>query len=176
MKEKDHRLDDYFKCYGNLTFRNICLFVDYHTAEDICQETFLRLSENLDHVPPQMVKAWLIVVSERLAIDFLKKGGQYRTNIGLNLDEVDIIDPDFDVEKIVEEKELSRKRKNILRRLKQEKPEWYHALIMKYTENISDRVIGRRMGVKESLVGQWRKRARMWLKDKYDREYGEGDR
>ena len=67
MKEKDHRVDDYFKCYGDVTFQNICLFVDYHTAEDICQETFLRLSETLDNVNARMVKAWLLVISERLA-------------------------------------------------------------------------------------------------------------
>ena len=90
MKEKDHRVDDYFKCYGDVTFQNICLFVDYHTAEDICQETFLRLSENLDHVNARMVKAWLLVVSERLAKDYLKKGGKYSTRVGLNLDEIDL--------------------------------------------------------------------------------------
>ena len=92
MKEKDHRLDDYFKCYGDITFQNICLFVDYHTAEDICQETFLRLAENLDSVNSKMVKAWLIVVSERLAKDHLKKGGKHVSRIGLELDKVDLED------------------------------------------------------------------------------------
>ena len=40
---------------------------------------------------------------------------------------------------------------------------------------MSDRKIGRRLGIKESLVGQWRRRARVWLRDRYSREYGKGD-
>ena len=175
MKEKDHRVDDYFKCYGDVTFQNICLFVDYHTAEDICQETFLRLSENLDHVNARRVKAWLLVVSERLAKDYLKKGGKYSTRVGLNLDEIDLEDLSSDVENMVEELEESRKKGKILKRLKIEKPEWYDVLLMKYLEDMSDRKIGRRLGIKESLVGQWRRRARVWLRDRYSREYGKGD-
>lgn len=46
---------------------------------------------------------------------------------------------------------------------------------MKYLEDMSDRRIGRRLGIKESLVGQWRRRARVWLRDRYSREYGKGD-
>ncbi len=174
MKEKDHRLDDYFKCYGDVTFRNICLFVDYHTAEDICQETFLRLSAHLDQVHPKMVKAWLMVVSERLAKDFLKKGGKYTTRLGLNLDEIDIADLSSDVECMVEEVEESRKKGKVLNYLKKEKPEWYDVLLMKYLENMSDRTISRKLGVKESLVGQWRHRARLWLREKYSSEYEKG--
>lgn len=175
MKEKGHRLDDYFKCYGDMTFRNICLFVDYHTAEDICQETFLRLAENLDCVNSRMVKAWLIVVSERLAKDYLKKGGKHAARIGLRLDEVDLADLSSDVENMVEELEESRKKGSILKRLRKEKPEWYDVLLMKYLEDMSDRMIGRKLGIREALVGQWRRRARLWLQDRYFSEYEERD-
>ena len=43
MNEKDHRIDDYFVQYSDMVIRNICLYVDYHTTEDLCQETFIRL-------------------------------------------------------------------------------------------------------------------------------------
>lgn len=175
MKEKDHRLDDYFKCYGDMTIRNLCLFVDYYTAEDLCQETFVRLSENMDHVNPKTVKAWLLVVSENLAKDYLKKGGQYTTSVGLNPEQVDIEDSGSDVEKIVEEVEESRKKGKILKRLKRERPEWYDVLLMKYLENMSDRKIGKRLGITDVLVGQWRHRARRWLNDRYIGEYGKRD-
>ena len=46
---------------------------------------------------------------------------------------------------------------------------------MKYLEDMSDRVIGKKLGIRESLVGQWRRRARLWLRDRYSREYGERD-
>ena len=79
------------------------------------------------------------------------------------------------METMVEELEESRKKGKILKRLKIEKPEWYDVLLMKYLEDMSDRRIGRRLGIKESLVGQWRRRARVWLRDRYSREYGKGD-
>ena len=77
MMEKDHRLDDYFVQYKDMVIRNIYLYVDYYTAEDLCQETFIRLQKYLERVKPEKVKAWLLAVSEHLALDYLKKGGKY---------------------------------------------------------------------------------------------------
>ena len=66
MREKDRRLDHYFVKYSKMVIRNICLHVDYHTAEDLCQETFIRLSEDLERVEPEKMKAWLLEVSDNL--------------------------------------------------------------------------------------------------------------
>ena len=58
----------------------------------------------------------------------------------------------------------------VLECLEREKPRWHDALLMRYLERMSDREIGIEMGIKASLVGQWRHRARLWLKDRYSRE------
>lgn len=174
MKEKDHRLDDYFERYGDMLFRHVRTFVDYHTAEDICQETFLRLAANLDHVEPKMVKAWLLKVSKRLAFDHRKKGGRYETRVGLGPEEMEIEDERSDTERIVIKLEESREMDRVLGRLEKEKPKWHDALLMRYQERMSDQEIGVAMGIKASLVGQWRRRARLWLKDRYSG--GEDDR
>ncbi len=176
MKEKDHQLDDYFECYKDMLYRHVCTYVDHHTAEDICQETFLRLSKNLDHVHPEMVKAWLLRVSKRLALDYLKKGGKYKTEVGFDQEEMDIIDVHSDTERMVTEAEESREKYRVLESLEREKPEWFDALLMRYQERMSDREIGEAMGVKSSLVGQWRRRARRWLMDRYSVENKENDR
>ena len=78
MREMDHRLDDYFVQHKDIVIRNICLYVDYHTAEDLCQETFIRLQKYLDRVKPAKIVSWLIVVSEHLAMDHLKKADSIR--------------------------------------------------------------------------------------------------
>lgn len=173
MKEPDHRLDDYIQCYGDMLFRHVRTFVDYHTAEDICQETFLRLADNLDHVKPELVKAWLQKVSKRLAFDYRKKGGRYTIRVGLGPEEMEIEDERSDTERIVLEREESRELNRILGCLEAENPRWHDALLMRYQERMSDREIGKAMGIKASLVGQWRRRARLWLKRRYS---GEGDR
>ena len=46
------------------------------TAEDICQETFLRLDRDLHKIPPEKVKSWLFSVSGRLVLDYLRKMGR----------------------------------------------------------------------------------------------------
>ena len=176
MNEKDHRIDDYFVQYSDMVIRNICLYVDYHTAEDLCQETFIRLSDHLDSLKPEEIKRWLLVVSERLALDYLKKGGQYSTTIGLEENEEKFADQRSDTALIVEEREESRIKGRVLERLKREKRDWYDALILYYVGRMSDDEISRRKGVKKSLVGKWRQRAKEKLREWYELEYPERDR
>lgn len=175
MNEKDHRIDDYFVQYSKMVIRNICLYVDYHTTEDLCQETFIRLSDHLDTLKPEEVKGWLIVVSERLALDHLKKGGKYSTTVGLGEEEEQYADDRSDTELIVEEREESRRKGRVLARLKREKRDWYDALILHYVARMSDEEISRRKGVKKSLVGKWRQRAQEKLREWYRLEYPERD-
>lgn len=174
MDEKDRLLDDLFKEYRNLITRNAYLFVkDYHTAEDICQETFLRLAKHLDHVEPEKTKAWLIRVSERLALDYLKKGGKYKISVGLE-GAADLTDDDYsDLSGIMEKREEYEQSGKVLRLLKKEKPQWFDAVFMSYWEDMDNHSIGKELGVKASLVSKWKERARRWLKDAYEREYPE---
>ena len=121
MREMDHRLDDYFVQHKDIVIRNICLYVDYHTAEDLCQETFIRLQKYLDRVKPAKIVSWLIVVSEHLAMDHLKKGGQYTTVPGLNMADAELLEFCSDPAEIVLEREDSRKRLRVLERLRRER-------------------------------------------------------
>ena len=176
MKKEDHPVDDYLKLYWHFILRNLQRMVDYHTAEDICQEAFLRLVQHLDHVPPKMVKAWLKEVSERLARDVLRKGGKYKTTVGLEIDEIDMPDEHSDTERILEELEESSKKRKVLECLKREKPEWYDVLLMWHLENMNDKEIGREIRIRPELAAQWRHRATLWLRARYAAEYGEKER
>ena len=54
MDRENDRLDALFIEYRKIVIRNAYLFVkDYYIAEDICQETFIRLERNLGTVPPE---------------------------------------------------------------------------------------------------------------------------
>ena len=73
-EDQDQRLEEYFMKYHTMVIRNVYQRMkDYYAAEDICQETFIRLAGHLDEVPPEKVKAWLICVSDNLALDILRK-------------------------------------------------------------------------------------------------------
>lgn len=76
----------------------------------------------------------------------------------------------------MEEREESRIKGRVLERLKREKRDWYDALILYYVGRMSDDEISRRKGVKKSLVGKWRQRAKEKLREWYELEYPERDR
>lgn len=174
MREKKHCLDTYFEKYYWLVMWNIGLFVkDYQAKEDICQETFIRLVGKLDDVPAKQVKSWLLRVSERLAKDYNKKGGKYRTDVGLELCEEFFFDVHADPGRIVIKKETCTEKKRVLERLKEEKPQWYEAIMMSSLEGMDNRAIGKELGVTSGLVSKWKERARKWLWDAYQKEYGD---
>lgn len=175
MEKENDQLDDFFIKYRDIVIRNAYLLVqDYYSAEDICQETFIRLKKHLDHVAPEKVQAWLLCVSGRLAIDYLRKGAKYEINVGIDRTELELLaHNDSDVSCLVEKKEEYKQRKNVLKRLKKEKPLWYEVICMSYLEDMDNPSIGKELGVKSSLVSKWKERGKRWLKTAYENEYKE---
>lgn len=172
MEKENYRLDHFFMKYRDMVIRNAYLFVkDYHVAEDICQETFIRLEKNLDHVLPEKVHSWLICVSERLSVDYLRKGGKYETRVGLDETDLELLIEDYsDLSCLIEKKEEYERAEKVLKRLKKEKPLWYDVLCMSYLENMDNSSIGEELGIKPSLVSKWKERAKYWLKTVYEEE------
>lgn len=82
-----------------------------------------------------------MVVSEHLALDHLKRGGKIQTIIGLEPEKTEIPDLRLDTVLLAEEREESRRKYNVLFRLKMEKRDWYDALILKYVGHMSDKEI-----------------------------------
>lgn len=170
MDKKNHQLDDFFRKYRNIVIKNAYLYVkDYHAAEDICQETFIRLGENLDRVEPEKVKRWLLRVSEHLAIDYLRKGGNNKVSVGLDgIKEFSADRRYSDLSALLEEREEQELKTAALIRLRREKPIWYDTMLMSYVEEMDNHAIGNELGVKASLVSKWKERARRWLNAVYE--------
>lgn len=175
MEKENDQLDDLFMKYRDMVIRNAYLVVkDYYWAEDICQETFIRLERHLDHVPSSQVKAWLICVSGRLAVDYLRKGGKYEIKVGVDETDLELMEQnDSDLSSLFEKKEEYEQRGKILKKLKKEKPLWYDVICMSYLEDMDNPSIGKELGVKPSLVSKWKERGKRWLKTAYEKEYTE---
>lgn len=172
MRDKDRQLDEFFIKYRTMVFRNVYYMLnDYYAAEDICQETFLRLSRDIDRIPPGSVKSWLIRVSGNLAIDYTRKGGKYHIEVGLEEGVMEIADEFWvDPVQILEKKEKCKDRERVLLRLKEEKPKWYEVILMSHLEGLDNRAIGKAMGISPLLVSQWKRRATKWLQEAYREE------
>lgn len=174
MIEQDHRLNEYFVKYSDLVIRNAFSVVkNYEEAEDICQESFARLLVNIEKVSSRTVKAWLLSVSKHLAIDHTRKGGRYKTNVGLEIGEEFFMD-ETDLFEIMVEKERSANRQIVLRRLKDVNAKWYQAVVMS-SLNMSNSEIGERLGASPGLVSQWKHKGRKWLQKAYREEFGDDD-
>lgn len=171
---QDHRLDEPFMKYKKMIIRHSFEYVkDYHTAEDICQESFLRLLKNIDKVPPDKMRVWLFRTATNLSIDHLRKGGKYKISIGLrDSDEINIYDEYMDLSYEFARKETCEEKEHTIKRLKEEKPEWYRAILMCHLEDMDNSSIGAAMGVKPTLISKWKERGRRWLRETYKREGG----
>lgn len=177
MKEKDHRLGDYFKRYKQQIMWSVFLMThDYHLSEDVCQDAFFSLWKNLNRVPAEKVGRWLFRVSERVCIDYARKGGKYKMVFKEEISDELAFDAEADPCSILIEKEEKEEKELVLERLRREKPLWYEALMLHYDEHMTDREIAKIMGVKASLIGKWRERTVKWLTKAYEEEDQKGDR
>lgn len=172
MMEKDHQLDEFLEKYRKLIINNAYSYVDdYYTAEDICQETFLRYYRCEEKIEERKVKAWLLEVSRHLAIDHMRKGGKYKTDVGLEPHVLETKENAYpDPCSILEKKEVEKIRFHVLERLKEEKPIWYEAIVLSVLDDKDNKEIGQIMGVSPSLVSKWKERGKQWLRNKYEIE------
>ena len=174
MEERERRWEECFIKHHTLVIRNAYYWVrDYHTAEDICQETFIRLLEHLDDIPPEKVKGWLICVSERLAVDTLRKFRSRDAALERMQESAGGTrgrGPDSILEEIEEMQETGE----ALKALKKARPNWYEAIRMSCLEDMDARAIGKELGVRPSLISKWKERGRRWLKEVYPKKKEDG--
>ncbi|MHC4886017.1 MAG: RNA polymerase sigma factor [Planctomycetota bacterium] len=65
--------------YGQDVFRFLQGFVDFSTAEDLLQETFLKAGEKLSSYSEQgRLLPWLLTIARRKAIDHLRRDKRHR--------------------------------------------------------------------------------------------------
>ncbi len=163
----DRLWEEYFMKYHNMVLRNASLWVnDYHTAEDICQETFIRLLIHMDKVPPAKIKGWLICVSDHLALDVLRKHQRWdlaKDRLIEAFEKKRSQEPDSILEQMEEFQETGM----ALKALKDVRPNWYEAIRMSCLEDMDARSIGKELGVRPMLVSKWKERGRRWLRDVY---------
>ena len=181
MRQEDHRLGELFQKYKDVTIRSAYQVLgDYHEAEDICQEAFLRLKLHLDRVEEGSEKAWLMVVARNLSRDRLRKGGKSGSSLGLErLMEAgwDWAHPHFeggDLTELLLKKERGQVYRDALRRLEREKVDLYTVFSLSSMEQHSNKEIAEILGIGSALVSKRKERARAYLAKWIREEMGEG--
>lgn len=176
MSQKLSKFDKYLALYGKLVKRNAARYVEEHIAEDITQETFIKMYEHLAYLEDDMVKQWLLVVSGNIAKDYLRKGGQYEIH-SMEPDEL-ATKIDRRCESAEESFEKSDKQKaagKLLRTacnlLYEKNPKWYYILLDSCMLDMTSEEIGKVLGTTAGNVDVMKVRARAYLKRKLAKEY-----
>ena len=176
MSQKQERFQKYLNEYEKLVLKNANNHVQRHIAEDITQETFLKLYEHLDHLQDEQIKPWLLIVSSNIAKDYGRKGGVYE-NISYEAeDNLTIIEecnetPEQCIERVVNQKAARDLLRTALELLYERNPLWYYIVVDYYMMDMSDKEIGETLNLSASHVNVHRLRARQFLNKKLGKQY-----
>lgn len=171
MSQKLEKFHKYLNRYQSLVKRNAGKFVGEQLAEDVAQETFLKMFERLDYLDDETVKQWLIVVSGNIAKDYIRKGGKYETNAMET--EVLLTHVERCVESAEECYENDEKHKaalNLLRTacdlLYEKNPNWYYIMLDSCYMGMSSAEIAKIFKTTPGNIDVMKSRARKYLHKK----------
>lgn len=176
MSQKLDKFDKYLALYGKLVKRNAARYVEEHVAEDIVQETFIKMYQHLAYLEDDMVKQWLLIVSGNIAKDYLRKGGQYEVH-SMEPDELAMkIEQCYEsAEESFEKSDKQKAAGKLLRTacslLYEKNPKWYYVMLDSCMLGMSSEEIGIVFGTSAGNVDVMKVRARAYLKQKLAKEY-----
>ena len=175
MSQKLEKFHKYLNLYQKLVKVNAGKFVDEQLAEDVAQETFLKMYERLDYLKDDTVKQWLIVVSGNIAKDYVRKGGQYETS---SMEpEILMAHMEQRVESAEESYENDEKHKAVLELLRtacellyDKNPNWYYVMLDSYYMGMSSAEIAEMLKTTTGNVDVMKSRARNYLRKKLGKQ------
>lgn len=176
MKQKLERFKEYLNRYQKLVMVNAGKFVDYQTAEDVAQETFLKMLEHMDYLEEDTVKQWLIVVSGNIAKDYLRKSGRTRlTSMESKEQELLLGQWGESAEQCFEKEEKRKAAGHLLETacnlLYEKNPTWYYILVDSCLLGLTSARIADALGLSSGHVDVLKFRARAYLKKHLGKEY-----
>ena len=141
---------------------------NHHDAEDIVQETFLRVFRHSGTLPLiRNRRAWLASIAWRLAVNRTRPGPGNRTSPFNPLEEPKAPDPD------PEEQATRQEKLKAVEQVLASLPEQLrHPLQLSCLEGLTSAEIGQILGIQESAVRNRVFRARKLLKRKLEAELG----
>lgn len=146
---------------------------DYHLAQDICQETFLKLLGFQDYADEKRIKSWLVVVAMNLVRDRKRKGGKYKEILNLQEELKDTADARNNVDRYLEQLGQREFKDHILMELYKKKPIWYEVFMLAEYLEVPRKQIAKKYNVSLSSIDSYLKKSKRWLKDNFEKEYRE---
>ncbi len=186
MFTKKHSFNEIYTKYKNLVLKVAYLYSgDRVMAEDIMQETFLRLYKEIDEKEHLNVKAWLCTTAKHLAINY-KNQMKRKTEREISETEINYAEENnqrFNGESTeamyfekLSDKERGKLHERIFVHLMEKNQKWYEAVMLVCVLEYSQTDAAKKLGMSENAFYAMLHRARLWIRKVYGSEYEELNR
>jgi len=153
--------------YKNLILRQVYdMTKDYYLAQDICQETFLKLYSYRDRIEEEKAKGCMLVVSYNKTCDWLRRNKKYYEIVEKNSDVV-VSSAENPLEYHAAEMDNQNRCLHILRAVREKNEDWYEMLILFDYFGMSKKEIAERTGFPVGTVDTYLRRCKKWLKARF---------
>ena len=181
MLTGNREFNEIYEKYKNLVLKAAYIYSgnNYDVAEDITQDTFLKLYTKFDDLKGGNLSAWLFTTAKNAALNYKKK---HNREI-LSVDDEEYTDDEpyrESTEEEYAENELERERARlhdrIFQGLMEKNPRWYEAVFLAYYMEIPQEKVAQMMDIRLGVLHSILHRAKKWIRKTYGVEYEEMNR
>lgn len=181
MLTSNREFNEIYEKYKNLVLRAAYISSgnNYDEAQDITQETFLKLYTEFDKLKNGNIPAWLYRTARNSAFNFMDKHKREVLTEG-SLIHSKNEEAELSAEAKYLERELNLERRNlhvsILDGLAKKNPRWHEAVMLVYYMEIPQAEVAEMMEIRLGVLHSILHRAKNWIKKTYGVEYEEMNR
>ena len=181
MLTGNREFNEIYEKYKNLVLKAAYIYSgnNYDVAEDITQDTFLKLYTKFDDLKGGNLSAWLFTTAKNAALNYKKKHDREI----LSVDDEEYTDDEpyrESTEEEYAENELERERARLHDRIfqgkKKKNPRWYEAVFLAYYMEIPQEKVAQMMDIRLGVLHSILHRAKKWIRKTYGVEYEEMNR
>lgn len=181
MLTGNREFNEIYEKYKNLVLKAAYIYSgnNYDVAEDITQDTFLKLYTKFDDLKGGNLSAWLFTTAKNAALNYKKKHDREI----LSVDDEEYTDDEpyrESTEEEYAENELERERARlhdrIFQGLMEKNPRWYEAVFLAYYMEIPQEKVAQIMDIRLGVLHSILHRAKKWIRKTYGVEYEEMNR
>ena len=173
-----HEFNEIYEEHKNLVLRVAYIYSgkNQEAAEDIMQDTFLKLYADFDRLSKGKVSSWLVKTAKNAALNYVKKHKrEILTDDNTTLHREDRIEDSAEENCLKNDLGMQKAElhKRILDGLMKKNQKWYDAIILVYYMDIPQAEAAEMLGIKLNVLHSMLHRAKHWIQKIYGAEYEE---
>lgn len=181
MLTGNREFNEIYEKYKNLVLKAAYIHSgnNYDAAEDITQDTFLKLYTGFEDFKKEKISSWLYTVAKNAALNYKKKNERMisiddeETGLENTLSTESIEDSYIEQEHTADTATLNDR---ILSGLMEKNSRWHDAVLFAYYMDIPQERVAEMMGVRIGVLHSILHRAKVWIRKTYGVEYEEMNR